>query len=235
MKNLFVLPTTKPSRLQLKMDNTFHIENGQSIPLRSYQHIYIISDETFNKDSWCLHQIQHEYYLTKAYEDMALLHYKVILTTDPKLIKDGIQAINDEFLEWFVNNPSCDEVETFIFGFDDSIICHSKKYEIIIPKEELNLNCFDCNKSLQDCTCMEDTINMKQETLEDFIEKEGYPEGHTQDIWETGVRDGTAWQQERMYSEEEVSGIINKLAVDFNIPIAYRKHILEWFEQFKKK
>jgi hypothetical protein len=29
-----------------------------------------------------------------------------------------------------------------------------------------------------------------KETLEEFIEREGYPEGHTQDIWETGVRDG---------------------------------------------
>ena len=39
---------------------------------------------------------------------------------------------------------------------------------------------------------------MKQETLEEFIEREGYPEGHTQDIWETGVRDGVEWQQEQI-------------------------------------
>ena len=36
------------------------------------------------------------------------------------------------------------------------------------------------------------------ETLEEFIEREGYPEGHTQDIWETGVRDGVEWQQEQI-------------------------------------
>lgn len=36
---------------------------------------------------------------------------KIILTTDQDLIKDGIQAINDEFLEWFVKNPSCEEVK----------------------------------------------------------------------------------------------------------------------------
>ena len=36
-----------------------------------------------------------------------------------------------------------------------------------------------------------------KETLEEFIEREGYPEGHTQDIWETGVRDGIAWQAEQ--------------------------------------
>ena len=37
-----------------------------------------------------------------------------------------------------------------------------------------------------------------KETLEEFIEREGYPEGHTQDIWETGVRDGVEWQQEQI-------------------------------------
>jgi hypothetical protein len=36
---------------------------------------------------------------------------KIILTTDPNLIKEGVQAIDDEFLEWFVKNPSCEEVE----------------------------------------------------------------------------------------------------------------------------
>ena len=37
---------------------------------------------------------------------------KIILTTDKELIKDGVQAIDDDFLEWFVKNPSCEEVET---------------------------------------------------------------------------------------------------------------------------
>jgi hypothetical protein len=36
---------------------------------------------------------------------------KIILTTDQDLIKDGVQAIDDTFLEWFVKNPSCEEVE----------------------------------------------------------------------------------------------------------------------------
>jgi len=36
---------------------------------------------------------------------------KVILTTDQDLIKNGVQAIDDEFLQWFVKNPSCEKVE----------------------------------------------------------------------------------------------------------------------------
>jgi hypothetical protein len=31
----------------------------------------------------------------------------IILTTDGDLIDDGVQAIDDEFLEWFVKNPIC--------------------------------------------------------------------------------------------------------------------------------
>jgi len=36
---------------------------------------------------------------------------KIILTTDEDLIKNGVQAIDDTFLEWFVKNPSCECVE----------------------------------------------------------------------------------------------------------------------------
>jgi hypothetical protein len=72
---------------------------------------------------------------------------------------------------------------------------------------------------------------MKEETLKEFIEREGYPEGHTQDIWETGVRDGIAWQQEQilqfLYSE-----------ITERRPYSSSKmceKVIEFIEQFKKK
>ena len=72
---------------------------------------------------------------------------------------------------------------------------------------------------------------MKQKTLEEFIKREGYPEGHTQDIWETGVRDGIAWQQEQilqfLYSE-----------ITERRPYSSSKMcevVIEFIEQFKKK
>ena len=61
---------------------------------------------------------------------------KIILTTDQDLIKDGIQAIDDEFLEWFVKNPNCEVIKVnklcygALSGFADA------GYKIIIPKEE---------------------------------------------------------------------------------------------------
>ena len=72
---------------------------------------------------------------------------------------------------------------------------------------------------------------MKQETLEEFIEREGYPEGHTQDIWETGVRDGIAWQQERMYTEEEVLELLEDFEKERSTKVIFAK---QWFNKFKK-
>ena len=56
---------------------------------------------------------------------------KIVLTTDQDLIKEGVQAIDDEFLEWFVNNPSCEfvEVEGHIYKGQDET-----EYKIITPK-----------------------------------------------------------------------------------------------------
>ena len=58
---------------------------------------------------------------------------KIILTTDPDLIKDGVQAIDDDFLEWFVKNPSCEGVDVYN---DKSVGYEYDHYAIIIPQEE---------------------------------------------------------------------------------------------------
>ena len=88
---------------------------------------------------------------------------------------------------------------------------------------------------------------MEEQTLEEFIEREGYPNGHTQDIWEDGVRLGTKWQQERMYSEEEVKEIIKlscekgmliQRTINDKVKIPYTRikdFTIKMLEQFKKK
>lgn len=74
---------------------------------------------------------------------------KIILTTDNKLIKDGIQAIPYDFLNWLSENQSCEFVEIEFetlwlnkrFGgtwqpFPDEFATKKKKeYKIITPKE----------------------------------------------------------------------------------------------------
>ena len=63
------------------------------------------------------------------YEDVK----KIILTTDHDLIKDGVQSIDDDFLEWFVKNPNCNFVRAIkVPYFDES----SYSYVLIIPIEE---------------------------------------------------------------------------------------------------
>lgn len=86
--------------------------------------------------------------------------------------------------------------------------------EIIIPKEE-----------------------PKQETLEEAAErcfkemKVLNPKGGIKDFIRLAVNFGTEWQQERMYSEEEVLKLLKKIFRDNE----FNGTITEWFEQFKKK
>jgi hypothetical protein len=103
--------------------------------------IYITSDEEIKegdyvyRDSGIVFKMTQElleYYESRKDKDTHK-RYKIILTTDQDLIKDGVQEISDEFLEWFVKNPSCEiiEVEKVIWnGVNDF------EYRIIIPKEE---------------------------------------------------------------------------------------------------
>ena len=92
------------------------------------QNIYITSDEEIKQGDWCIYDsgevIQ---YLVKLNTDNLK---KIILTDNPDLIAEGVQPIDNEFLEWFVKNPSCEFVEVeFIYeGFE--LDC----YKIIIPQ-----------------------------------------------------------------------------------------------------
>ena len=159
MKNIHLLATVKPSRLQLQMNGNFHIENGQTVSLRSYQHIYITSDEDIKEGDWCIEYDDADkkwlnpYKPTnKSWDMVSKANYcrlrgtvkKIILTTDQDLI-NNVQSIDDEFLEWFVKNPSCEEVEVmnvpdFIYGTKHSC------YKIIIPKEEPMIKCELCKR-----------------------------------------------------------------------------------------
>jgi hypothetical protein len=248
MKNIHILPTEKPSRLykhnELGFELLAPIQHEISAYNGSNQHIYITSDEEIKRYG--------EYYLDidtnevkTSFENMGKYlsnEKKIILTTDPDLIKDGVQAIDDEFLEWFVKNPSCEFVEVenqyrvksgTIQEHKDGLAGYEYyEYKIIIPQEEpkqemLNLECKDCNSNLEVCTCTEDTVNMKQETLEEANWK---VLGTKNDTFYNGAK----WQAERMYSEEEVHNILK--SYKNNKPKVYLKVFYDkWFEQFKKK
>ena len=105
MKNLHLLPTDKPTRLHNTF-NTLRFEKGYDLS-PSNLNIYITSNEEIKEGDCFLskEEIVHNNWGWNFGDK------KIILTTDQDLIKDGVQAINDKFLEWFVNNPSCEEVK----------------------------------------------------------------------------------------------------------------------------
>ena len=124
---------------------------------------------------------------------------KIILTTDQDLIKDGVQAIDDEFLEWFVKNPSCEKVEVDILWNDDENFTNDS-YKIIIPNEEpKQIKCYCGHTTMCDCSPIEES---KQQTLEE-VAVNCWAEGtwDNRDSFTDGFVQGAKWQQERMYSE----------------------------------
>jgi hypothetical protein len=129
MKNIHLIPTDKRSILS---------------DCVNYKHVYITSDEEIKGGDWCLDTFNSSVYVaTKVVlHNIKSLEYekyikKIILTTDQDLIADGVQSIDDEFLEWFVKNPSCESVEIQRVLIMDSIAPKNLyEYKIIIPQEE---------------------------------------------------------------------------------------------------
>ena len=80
---------------------------------------------------------------------------------------------------------------------------------------------------------------MKQETLEEAAEKRVPTSSNVWDLTATRRNDfiaGAKWQQERMYSEEEVVSFIYKFIKEHQPQLPYLiGGINMWFEQFKKK
>ena len=135
MTNVYLIPTGKPSRLWINnlLQGKLEIEKEVLIGSNTAHHIYITSDEEIKGGDWCivdggLGRIGIDKVQTTI--RYSVQPKKIILTTDKDLIADGVQAIDDEFLEWFINNPNHDSVKV------RSKMNHPRSvfgYEIIIP------------------------------------------------------------------------------------------------------
>ena len=252
MKNIHVLPTDKPSRLYLFEERlilgdlvTVVFKNSGAVN----QNIYITSDEEIRVGDWVYNIVSKNIF--KASKQLIDLiddpnvtlttNKKIILTTDQDLIKDGVQAIDDEFLEWFVKNPSCEEVmiDKFISG---RYFCTNP----IIPKEE---NIYDeylkdelkkykdvktivFNKPKQEIL-LEESL---EEAAKKWLNKDGLNVCNHYDTIPSFIA-GAKWQQERSYSEEEVLELWNWLNDGFIIrkSLPTREELIGWFETFKNK
>ncbi len=115
--------------------------------------LFISSDEEIKRDWVCDIELNR---VEKCQHSGTFRNWKkIILTTDQDLINDGVQSIDNEFLKWFVKNPSCEWVEVEKYhGIKTSIAEISavsgrddynwkgrgdfRDYKIIIPQEEPN-------------------------------------------------------------------------------------------------
>jgi hypothetical protein len=143
MKNIFLLPTDQLTSVLYGKDDKYKLANSTMsmdwfISSAGYKpkHIYITSDEEIKEgvNQWYLDK-----FLNKPMNSGGAQYGEkqnvIILTTDSTLIADGVQSIDDEFLKWFVKNPSCEfvEVNKKLVEFP---LTFKMMYKIIIPQEE---------------------------------------------------------------------------------------------------
>lgn len=150
--------TIKVGELGLQLNNNIGWTNCWS-----EKELYITSNEEIKEGDWFIDLQSNEIHQSHGRMNGLILIKenspigcnpsfckKIIMATDTTLIADGVQAIPDEFLKWFVKNPSCECVdvkEGYFHGsgyYDANQLSEQekvlyslmKKYKITIPKEE---------------------------------------------------------------------------------------------------
>jgi len=248
MKNIHILPTPKPSRLHLAYDKDYYlsVEPFVQLDTKNYKsfNIYITSDEEIKPNVYALinkvlcktelleGKIVSRQLVGGATMDICKSEYlEIILTTDQDLIKDGVQAIDDEFLEWFVKNPSCEEVEVIKEDVEQPKPLYPngnhkgervwiETYKIIIPKEEPK------QESLDEVAEIGKFAEKKYLERLDNFQKVDFKDGFIE---------GAKSQQERMYSEEEVRRIASRAFLIKSNNETILEDFDKWFKQYKKK
>jgi hypothetical protein len=281
-RNVWLLPTDEPSNITIRKRTGELVYDAEPFTHDEYdvisnQNIYITSDEEIKEGDWLYVKTPNiyggnviakslgnsngcwaDYILTETTDEKGYhpSHCKKIILTDNKdLIKDGVQAIDDEFLKWFVKNPNCEFVKvenqyrvksgTIQEHIDGIAGYEYYEYKIIIPKEEPNP--LTVGKEFYESADKNITV-YKQETLEEVAEK--YAEHQL-----TGIDDkfskfecindfiaGAKWQQEQdknKYNEEDMIefAVWTYLEVGQNSgkERTNKELFKEWYEQFKKK
>lgn len=217
--------------------------------------LFITSKEEIKEADWAMFENENivkadKNFIFNCDHEFDKFWRKVILTTDPQLIADGVQPIDDTFLEWFVKNPSCERVEVG-YGVIRLTETDNKGYWISTPDTEFNMQIEEPNYNMKQEILSEmerlENKESKQETLEEAAESL-YPFafggiGNAENDKKNHFIKGAKWHAERIENESEL--LINELeslVKDNSLGESYRAGITasiwrmkEWFEQFKKK
>jgi hypothetical protein len=238
------------------------------------QNIYITSDEEIKEGDWALGDFPDNpigKVISKYGQEFTaqslngnkhgLAEYdskKIILTDNKDLIKDGVQAIDDEFLQWFVKNPSCESVKIESWQTKGE---WDLDYKIIIPKEEPKQHVEYINNNIEE---FEGKLKeFKQVTSIDWLEKQLDNNDFSNHQMEVNIsmslpkyieifkQSKEMYNQERMYSEEDLKQsysqgwmtrerfddlspeIVYPDGLDYEEKQEYAFNL--WFNQFKKK
>jgi hypothetical protein len=108
--------------------------------------------------------------------------------------------------------------------------------------------CKDCNKSLEDCTCLEDTIELPNQALieaaenynDKFQENAGSKPPHIKNKHIINhFINGAKWQQERSYSEEDLKcawdSSDQNMRFQFSSSAYKAITFKQWLEKFKEE
>jgi hypothetical protein len=213
-------------------------------------YIYITSSERIKASDWFIFK-DYNTYLFQSIGDTDDTHIKVasdneygygdwnkeycrkiILTTDPRLIADGVQSIadglqstTDDYLEWFVKNPNCE----FVNVTKEDNFYHISLYQNK-PKQDSNkthhldeLPNIDKDAALK----MHNDSIPKLETLEEAFENIYNSMDYTEMDF-TSFKLGAKYMAEKMFSEGEVLDLLKKSHF-------VEQNIEGWFNQNKKK
>lgn len=213
-KNIYILPTDKFQNIKLSLfENKLYLGDIASTALP--QHIYITSDEEIKEGDWCIcleNIFKNEIFkvdsnvpnkscnVTLEFAKKYLT--KIILTTDTDLIKDGVQETPDEFLEWFVQNPSCE----FVKVIKDNLV----DYKTILPSNEITPEqLFNDDKRELVKKAILEHKNSNTSPEEELLNNIKYVLSVGNDSQAIRLIEQYGhWKQEGLFSEEDVNEII---------------------------
>jgi hypothetical protein len=266
MKNIFLLPTEEISRLvknnEGKLKLTIQTLSFDDIIGCYPQNLYITSDEEIKEGDWCIDTFKNGKIIDvfKCTEEQLLniqigtdtLNYKIIFSTDPKLIADGIQAIDDTFLEWFVKNPTCEFVvvvsELKVFDKNDFCIScaiydtdYTKMIYYIVPQKEHikeTLEESEAELYLEEReTELYLTINKIIDGGKNLIKGHEISRGHTIDYAFDIALEVTKTQMKKMNSDEDMIAFMQFIISNpdlGNTSSVSEKTARYYLEQFRK-
>ena len=244
MKNLHLLESNKPSRLHLGGSGLVLCDFVFDKSTINGQHIYITSDEEIKEGGWIYYTLALGFCKTtissKGLEQEGIPAKKIILTTDQDLIKDGVQAIDDEFLEWFVKNPSCESVEVG-YGWIRLTETDNEGYWVSIPDKQFEMQ----QEEPKQETLEEAAERLQKDKYGIFISKDAEVKGQlvidtARAAFLSGMTESAKWQQQRMYSEEDLKKAIDLARVFSKITEndgydEFEYTPIEIIQQFKNK